>query len=338
MSRAYKRGFVLFFFALIIGLMPLAVYNYTILGNPFDIPSSYIDREIYRTAYRETPFDFTSLAIIKNFQKLINPNVYEAREFVEQSFFPSFFSSLSPSFKWVFEHFHLIPPNPYILVRLLFYPYRGLLFYSPILLFSFIGLYWMSKKHKLEAAIVVLTLVSFLLIVSMRSHWWGGYCFGNRYLTPVVPFLIVPMLYAFNKVKSKAYLAVVLSLILISIFINFLGLQPAENRAYDWGMMMMNQQWFEKQNSFEIFYNPLTEHYWPEFLDKGPRSPLFENIVNGYISIDTRTPALSKGAQFPFSDFYVPFLNIVPLIAIVSLVWIKELRISFENVRKRLRK
>jgi len=57
-------------------------------------------------------------------------------------------------------------------------------------------------------------------------------------------------------------------------------------------------------------YNPLLGHYWPLFLEYGPRSGIFESLVNGRISMDVRFPALSGGPGFPFSAFHMPFLSL----------------------------
>jgi len=212
-------------------------------------------------------------------------------------------------------------PNPYVMIRLLFYPYRGLFFYSPILLLSIPGLFFMLKKYKAETILIILALVLFLSIISMRRNWWGGYCFGNRYLLPVVPFLSLPLILIFTKIDKKIFFV----LFFISIIINFLGLQPAEEWAYDWRNMDMRSDWLEKQNSFKILANPLFEHYLPLTLKNGPRSGIFEHLVNGYISIDIRFPPLSKGVDFPFSKFHIPFLVLIPVFLIEILIWRKEI-------------
>ncbi len=311
----YHKNFSIFFSALIVGILPLIIYNYTIFGSPLEFASAYIDRKIYRSAYHRTAFNFLSL---KNIGSCSPSN-----QFVKYSFFSSL--------EQVFKYFHLIPnPNPYVIVRLLIGPYRGLIFYSPILLLTFLGFYQILKKHKqykLEVVFIVTIFLSLLIFISMRSNWWGGYCFGNRYLTLIVPFLFVPILFVANKFNFKF----IVLLVVLSIFINILGLQPPEDYAYDWNLMDMRSDWSEKQNSFQIFYNPLVEHYLPNFLDKGPRSPLFENVVNGYFSIDIRMPALSKGKYFPFSAFHMPFLCLLPLLTIIILFWVKEIKTSLEK-------
>lgn len=150
-----RENLGIFLLALIIGLSPLLVYNYSIFDNPVDLASAYIDRDIYRSAYSQNPFSSV----------ILNSN----NDVVESS---------TLSIIGLLRHFHFLSSfNPYIVIRLLFYPYRGLLFYSPVLMLSFVGLYFMLKKYRLEAVIISAIFLSFLVVLSMRSHWWGGDCF-----------------------------------------------------------------------------------------------------------------------------------------------------------------
>lgn len=73
-------------------------------------------------------------------------------------------------------------------------PARGLIVYVPILLFVTYLLvrYWnyIQLKH-----LVVLSLaigVGHLAAVSGFPHWWGGHCFGPRFMTGLLPWLVLP--------------------------------------------------------------------------------------------------------------------------------------------------
>lgn len=292
-----RKNFPIFLLTFLLGVSPLLFYNYSIFNNPFDLSSSYIDRNIYGEAYQQ--IFFTS-------------SVPESKYY-----------QMGFSLDALFKHFHLLSykPNVFVMMRLLFYPYRGLFIYSPILLLSIIGLILMFKSYRTEAILIILILISLTAFLSMRRTWWGGYSFGSRYLLPVIPFLSIPVVYSFKKINR--YILIII--IAISIFITFLGLQPAEDMAYDWNRMDVNQQLLDKQNSFEIIYNPLLTQYLPYFLKYGPRSGIFENLVNGYISIDVRSPALSKSQSFPFDRFYVPFLSLVPVLVIILILWGKDI-------------
>jgi hypothetical protein len=294
-----RRKTVFFLTGLLISLLPLFLYNFSIFNTPFDSTRAYIDRNIYVSAY---PSESNSTSSEKILKSAIFP--YEE---VER----------------ILRHLHFItsPPNLYVVLKLLIDPYRGLLFYCPVLSLSFIGLFYMYKEYKIESLLILLTFVSFLILLSMRTNWWGGYGFGNRYLQPTIPLLIIPLIYTFK----KADIRLILILILISIFLNFLGLQTPEDYVSDIHTMAMKKEYLDKQNTLESFPNPLLNYYLPLFLKYGPRSKIFENLSNGYLSIDIRTFLLSKEANFPFSNFYLPFLCLIPLLIICLLIWKSEI-------------
>lgn len=288
-----KKSSTLFILGLIIGVTPLLVYNFLNFNNPFSLALAYIDRSIFITAQSNT------LSLSSTFEK----------KFVEASF----------DLGKILEFFNLKPnPNPYVMLRLLFYPYRGLFVYSPILLLSFVGMIFMLKKYRAELALILFILFSFLFIVSMRSSWWGGYCFGPRYLLSVIPFLTFPLAFAFNKFGLK-----LLPVLLVSVFIVSLGLQPAEEDIYTWDTMSVKNE--SSVNTFQVMLNPIEYQYIPIFLKYGPRSWVFESLTNGFISIDTRIYPISKGDNFPFSKFFVPFLCLVPVFVVSILIWLRDI-------------
>lgn len=149
----------------------------------------------------------------------------------------------------------------FIIMRVLFFPYRGLLFYYPILIFSIIGLFFMFKEYKYESIYIALIFFGYLLYNSILEVWWGGYAFGPRQLTPLMPFLMIPLLFSLKKIKLKY----ILPFIVISLFFNFLSLQVPEEAGL--GKEVVN---------FEAFGNPLFEHYLPKMVSDGPGNFLLQ--------------------------------------------------------------
>jgi 4-amino-4-deoxy-L-arabinose transferase-like glycosyltransferase len=298
-----KKNSALFLLGLAVGVMPLLIYNLLNFDNPLTLALVYIDRSIFNTAHPGT--------------LSLSGNNLEKK-----------FSMASFDFTRILEFFHFEPnPNPYVMLRLLFYPYRGLFIYSPILLLSFIGIILMLKKYKAESILILFILFSFLYIISMSSSWWGGYCFGPRYLLPVIPFLTIPLAFVFNKFGYK-----ILPILLISIFIVSLGLQPAEEDIYNWYAMAVENE--SAINSFQIMLDPLAYQYVPNFLKYGPRSWIFESLTNGFISIDIRVNPISKGYNFPFSKFFVPFLCLIPVFLVSAFIWREEIKKIIKKGRR----
>ncbi|MFQ5561717.1 MAG: hypothetical protein ACE5FU_14205, partial [Nitrospinota bacterium] len=93
-------------------------------------------------------------------------------------------------------------PDPMALFSLLFSPSRGLFFISPVLLYALLGLYEMRKEYLRETVLIVMLCVGYLIINSGFYGWHGGWSYGPRYLVPVLPFLVFPMVFCkegFNK-------------------------------------------------------------------------------------------------------------------------------------------
>jgi hypothetical protein len=75
-------------------------------------------------------------------------------------------------------------------------PYRSVLLYAPPVLLFITGFAAFSKRHRshlwLMTALVVYTF-------GVYSRWWawhGGWCWGPRFLVPVIPLLVIPGLAA----------------------------------------------------------------------------------------------------------------------------------------------
>jgi hypothetical protein len=86
---------------------------------------------------------------------------------------------------------------PVGLAGLFLSPARGLLIYTPVALFALCAFLPRAsaarRQHRplLVTAVVYIVLES--LLISRSVTWWGGYCWGPRLLTELVPPLIVLM-------------------------------------------------------------------------------------------------------------------------------------------------
>ncbi|MEQ8351215.1 MAG: hypothetical protein RH862_07010 [Leptospiraceae bacterium] len=104
----------------------------------------------------------------------------------------------------------------------LFSPARGLFFWHPILLYSFV---WMirSPAHGTHSSIYgTLLIVCFLhlLAVSAFKHWWGGHSMGPRLTSDLVPLLLYSLIPAIREINHWKRPAFTLSFILLA----FLGI------------------------------------------------------------------------------------------------------------------
>lgn len=71
-------------------------------------------------------------------------------------------------------------------------PSRGLLVFSPILLFSVVGFIWKLRSRTMDGLDVTLGAIIMLHWIMLASWivWWGGHAYGPRLFTDMTPFLI----------------------------------------------------------------------------------------------------------------------------------------------------
>jgi 4-amino-4-deoxy-L-arabinose transferase-like glycosyltransferase len=233
--------------------------------------------------------------------------------------------------------------KPFVILRLLFYPYRGLFYYYPILLLSFIGLFKMYKEYKVEVISIILSLFILAAINSSMFNWWGGAVFGPRHFSVLIPYLTLPLIYVIKDMRKINFLLFVLGLfLLISIFNNVIGLQYPEAELLEKGGYETAPNYKSLENTFAIMLDPIHSHYLPLFMKYGPRSRIFENLINGYIDIDIRVVPYARSHGYPYccfpffpenTFFYVPFLSILPILFLILLIFSKHIKNFFKLIR-----
>jgi len=77
---------------------------------------------------------------------------------------------------------------------LLLSPGKGLLWYAFPIVLSFFGWVPFARKHLPEAVFIALLSLPVLALFSLYSFWPGDGSWGPRYLTPALPFLLLPIL------------------------------------------------------------------------------------------------------------------------------------------------
>ncbi|MCB9225036.1 MAG: hypothetical protein H6582_12700 [Crocinitomicaceae bacterium] len=106
--------------------------------------------------------------------------------------------------------------NPH-LWNLLFSFRKGWLLYTPIMIFSFIGLYKMYKYHKeLFWSVGVFFLLN-LYVVSSWSNWWYAASFSSRPLVQIYSICLLLIGFAFYKMNKgfRIFSAIICSLFII---------------------------------------------------------------------------------------------------------------------------
>jgi len=153
------------------------------------------------------------------------------------------------------SEFNQILPNYYMPKRLsggdfglalmanTFSPSRGLFVFSPFLLLFFIGfkdLYRVFREN-ITLLIILIWIIVHLIIISKFPHWSGGWCYGSRFMSDVLPAIylifIILLSYIFKTGNIKKRIVVSIFLILsisFSIYSNAIMGLFSNNCAVLW--------------------------------------------------------------------------------------------------------
>ncbi|MCX8009573.1 MAG: phospholipid carrier-dependent glycosyltransferase, partial [Ignavibacteria bacterium] len=95
---------------------------------------------------------------------------------------------------------------------------KGLIFYSPLILFSIFLWKKFHKHYPLLSYVIIAMIITRIIFIASRSDWHGGYSLGPRYLYLIIPFFLFPIALWLNEVfKQKKKLNFVLF-----VFLSFL--------------------------------------------------------------------------------------------------------------------
>jgi hypothetical protein len=79
-----------------------------------------------------------------------------------------------------------------ILPGILWTPYRGLVFYAPVLCAAPLGLFALLWRRHWGVALVALAAISWMVTLNVSYPLWeGGWCTGPRLMVPAIPFAIL---------------------------------------------------------------------------------------------------------------------------------------------------
>ncbi|NMB69650.1 hypothetical protein GYA27_00400 [candidate division WWE3 bacterium] len=136
-------------------------------------------------------------------------------------------------------------------------PSKGILIYSPILIFSLIGfvLALKNKNKKVTDLYIISGFVVFIhtLVISFWKHWYGGWSFGYRMSSDVIPFMvlmIVPFLQSAYYQKYKKLFICLLTLSIIIQILSFIFYDGIWHAAYDKGFHDTSWLWSVKDSEF----------------------------------------------------------------------------------------
>lgn len=112
-------------------------------------------------------------------------------------------------------------PKPTVIIELLFLPFRGLFFYSPILVLVPFALLKMGRflQYRIMVSVIISIIIYYILMNSAYHYWQGGWSSGPRHLVPMLPFACLSLAFTWERSHWSMKKALLL-LLVISGFIS----------------------------------------------------------------------------------------------------------------------
>jgi hypothetical protein len=124
----------------------------------------------------------------------------------------------------------------------LFSPSRGLFVYCPALLVVFYLLirHWRALASRRLAILAVSSSVGVLLMVASHFDWWGGNCYGPRYLSDTVPWMVLLGILAIAAIpetlRSLRNPALALAAVLLAVGVTINAHGAFSSATLDWNL------------------------------------------------------------------------------------------------------
>lgn len=194
-------------------------------------------------------------------------------------------------------------------------PDRGMLMYTPVMLFSIIGMIIARKKIAPYFSLFIGVIGFNIILYSMWGDPYGGWAFGSRYLIPTYAILSIFIAFALTRFKqSNIFLFLFFIFFSYSLAINTLGAITSSRNPPKVEILNL-----EKLSGMKEEYTFIRN---AQFLSAGrSKSFVFQNVASQYIS------------AWNYYSYILSLLLLVAIFLIISLKMIgkqKDFRKSYE--------
>jgi hypothetical protein len=108
-------------------------------------------------------------------------------------------------------------PDPRVVVELVAREYRGMLPLSPFLVLAAPGLVWLIQRRRALGVLCAASFVGYVLLISGYAVWDGGDALGPRHLIPVLPYAVIGVAVAIDRMRGGRVIGGVLVAVSIAI-------------------------------------------------------------------------------------------------------------------------
>ncbi|UCE12537.1 MAG: glycosyltransferase family 39 protein [Candidatus Heimdallarchaeota archaeon] len=175
---------------------------------------------------------------------------------------------------------HLLEPVHDGIVVLILSETRGLLYFSPIIIFGLVGLFIAYRRYPLETAVIASLIFTFIIFYSKKWESHGGAAFGPRYLVPILLLFGLGFGWAIEKVR---------------------GLTLAQ------GTMLVTGAFSFMISFLGALFAMLIFEYYPNGNNGGLGGPIFDEALTKLQNGDTNAPFL-KQLSYEFEPLIKPLI------------------------------
>lgn len=125
-------------------------------------------------------------------------------------FFINSYNNAGENFDWL---------TPYT-IDFLFSFRKGWLLYTPVMLFSIIGLFYWRKNDYLQGNFILVTFFLFLYVVSCWTTWWYAASYSQRPMVDIYPLLAIGLGYFISQIQNKRNKIIFTVITLFLVFLN----------------------------------------------------------------------------------------------------------------------
>ena len=243
--------------AALIGIVPVLIlflwFNWSSYGNPLQLAGT-VDG-VYE-------IDFKGRPILTRY--IVQPDTNENKiESLGGNTFLGFFKTRNLINGL---YVHLISPD------------RGVIIYTPIILFGILGFKYLGKSHSKFSALFISIIGINVILYSMWGDPWGGWAFGSRYLIPSYAVLAILTSFVLNNYRRNVMFLVIFYLVLAySAGVNTLGAVTSNSNPPKIEAQALSAR-FNKDEKYTYQRN------WEMINQNKSKSFFFNSIASNYLS------------------------------------------------------
>ena len=147
---------------------------------------------------------------------------------------------------------------------LLISPGRGLVWYCPLVILAMVSTWRFARKHLPEILFIWTSFFILLLIYSKWHMWEGGWCWGPRFLIPVLPLILLPVVTVFETPPKRWFgRTMAVLLILASLLVAVSGVMVSYNEYAVWvNFTYMRHSDFFVQGGYRTNYDLMAWNWY----------------------------------------------------------------------------